>query len=168
MNSESEESAVLARYAEGPEQLERALEGLDEPDLNVRVSQHGWTVRQVVHHIVDGDDVWKLCIKSALGNDGGEFTLGWYWAQPQDVWADQWSYSSRPIDVSLSLFRANRDHVLQLLKYVPNAWQRSIRMPTPDGQTERVTVGTAIQIQADHAMHHIGQIKAVRAKRGRA
>ena len=165
MNSQSEESALLARYAQGPEQLERALEGLDERDLDTRVSQHGWTVRQVAHHIVDGDDVWKLCIKVALGNDGGEFTLGWYWTQPQEVWADRWGNSSRPIDVSLSLFRANRDHVFQLLKYVPNAWQRSIRMRKHDGHVERITVGNAIQIQVDHVTHHVAQITAVRAKR---
>ena len=168
MNSEGEESAVLARYAEGPEQLERALEGLDEAGLDARVSQDGWSVRQVVHHIVDGDDLWKLCIKSALGNEDGEFTLGWYRAQSQDVWADRWRYSARSVDVSLALFRATRDHIVQLLEHVPDAWQRSIRVRTPDGQTERVTVGTVIQMQADHAVHHIGQIVAVRTTRGGA
>jgi uncharacterized damage-inducible protein DinB len=141
---------------------------LDEAGLDARVSQDGWTVRQVVHHIVDGDDLWKLCIKSALGNEDGEFTLGWYRVQSQDVWADRWRYSARSVDVSLGLFRATRDHVLQLLKHVPDAWQRSIRVRTPDGQTERVTVGTVIQMQADHAVHHIGQIAAVRTTRGGA
>jgi uncharacterized damage-inducible protein DinB len=166
MIAEREELAVLARYAEGPEQLERALAGLDDAGLDARVSQNGWTVRQTVHHIVDGDDLWKLCIKSALGTEDGEFTLEWYGKQPQDVWADRWKYSERSVDVSLALFRANRHHVLQLLKHVPDAWQRSIRMRTADGQSKRVTVGTAMQIQADHAMHHIGQIDAVRATPG--
>jgi hypothetical protein len=168
MNSQGNESAVLARYAQGPEQLELALAGLDGPGLDASGSQGGWTVRQIVHHIVDGDDIWKLCIKSALGSEDGEFTLGWYWALSQDVWADRWRYSARSIDVSLALFRANRGHVLQLLKHVPDAWQRSIRMRTPDGMIERVTVGRAIQIQAEHAMHHVEQIVAIRAARGGA
>jgi hypothetical protein len=58
MNSENEEAAVLARYADGPEQLERAIAGLNEPNLDARVSQDGWTVRQVVHHV--------SCIRSGM------------------------------------------------------------------------------------------------------
>ena len=166
MSKEEEQSRVLARYTEGPERLEQTVAGLDESDLDARVSPNGWTVRQVVHHIVDGDDVWKLSIKTALGLDDGEFTLGWYWSQSQDSWAEKWKYSARSVDVSLALFRANRDHILQLLQHVPDGWQRSVRLETPDGKTERVTVGTAIQIQADHAMHHIEQIVGVVGTRG--
>jgi uncharacterized damage-inducible protein DinB len=166
MSSQDAESAVLTRYAEGPEQLERALAGLDELGLDASRSPGAWTVRQIVHHIVDGDDIWKLCIKSALGNEDGEFTLAWYGAQPQEVWADRWKYSARSVDVSLALFRANRNHVLQLLQHVPDAWQRSIRMVAADGKIRRVTVGRAIQIQADHVMHHIEQIVATRVARG--
>lgn len=168
MDLQGDESAVMERYAEGPGQLERALAGLDGPDLDVNASRGGWTIRQIVHHIVDGDDLWKLCIKTALGNEDAEFALGWYWALSQDEWAERWRYSTRSIDVSLALFRANRDHVMQLLKHVPDAWQRSIGMPKSDGHTERVTVGTAIQIQADHVMHHIDQIVAIRAAHGGA
>lgn len=168
MKAAGNESEVLRQYAEGPEILEDALAGLDGTGLDACGPQGGWTVRQIVHHIVDGDDVWKLCIKSALGNEAGEFTLGWYWALPQDVWADRWRYSERSVDVSLALFRANRNHVLQLLKHVPDAWRRSIGMRKPDGRIERITVGTAIQIQAEHVSHHIRQITAIRAARGGA
>jgi hypothetical protein len=101
MRSQDAESAVLTRYAEGPEQLERALAGLDELGLDASRSPGAWTVRQIVHHIVDGDDIWKLCIKSALGNEDGEFTLAWYGAQPQEVWADRWKYSARSTFPSL-------------------------------------------------------------------
>ncbi len=163
MTSQGDESEVLARYAEGPAQLEAALEGLDEASLDVRVSQNGWTVRQVVHHIVDGDDLWKLCIKAALGLEDGEFTLSWYWTQPQDVWAERWKYSARSLDASLALFRAEREHILQLLKHVPDAWQRSIGVRRPDGQAERMTVGRVIEMQTRHAVHHIAQITAMRA-----
>lgn len=163
MNSQNNESEFLERYAQGPDQLERALADVETPVLDATASHGGWTVRQIVHHIVDGDDIWKLCIKIALGNEDGEFALGWYWALEQDVWADRWRYSERPVDVSLALFRANRGHVLQLMKHVPDAWTRSVMWPRPNGPTERVTVGRAIQIQAEHAEHHIAQINAIRS-----
>jgi len=166
MESDGDQSAALARFADGPEQLERALEGLDEAGLDIPVFQDGWTARQVVDHIVDGDDLWKLCIKSALGNEEGEFTLEWYWRLPQEVWADRWKYSARSIEESITLFKAIRRHVLQLLEYVPDAWQKSIAVRTPLGAVERITVGAVIRMQADHAVHHIRQIAAIRGTGG--
>jgi len=44
--------------------------------------------RQIVHHIADGDDLWKTYIKIALGNEQAEFTLAWYLAFPQTEWAN--------------------------------------------------------------------------------
>jgi uncharacterized damage-inducible protein DinB len=159
MNSEADEAAVLARYADGPKQLERAVDGLDESQLDSSRAKGKWTVRQIVHHIVDGDDLWKLGIKSALGNEDAEFTLGWYGTQSQDAWAECWRYSERSVDVSLALFRAIREHVVQLVQHVPDAWERSISVRIPDGRTERITVGGVIKMQADHVTHHIEQIR---------
>ena len=86
-------SAVLERYATGPAHLEQAIEGLTEDSLNTPVRQGGWTVREVAHHIVDGDDIWKRCIKMAIGNKDGAFDLTWYWAFPQEEWAKAWRYA---------------------------------------------------------------------------
>jgi hypothetical protein len=97
MNPADSQTTIIARYADGPAQLEQALTGLHDADLDAPPAQGGWTIRQIVHHIVDGDDLWKPCIKAALGNEQGEFTLEWYWAVPQDTWADRWAYSGRPI-----------------------------------------------------------------------
>jgi uncharacterized damage-inducible protein DinB len=166
MKPSAEEMSTLALYAEGPTRLDDALAGLSEVDLDASPSQGGWSLRQLVHHIVDGDDIWKMCIKSALGNDKIETTLEWYGAQSQDVWADRWAYASRSIAVSLALFKANRAHVLQLLEQVPDAWQQPIRMRMPDGRTEQMIVGTAISIQAKHVIHHTERIHAIRAEHG--
>jgi hypothetical protein len=63
MKSPANKNSVIARYIEGPTLLERALTGLKEADLDTAPSKGGWTIRQIVHHIVDGDDIWKTCIK---------------------------------------------------------------------------------------------------------
>jgi len=162
MDSSHDQPVILKQYVDGPELLETAIAGLDDSQLDARRPQGGWSIRQIVHHIVDGDDVWKWCIKAALGNDGGEYSLAWYWVQPQDMWADRWAYSTRSVDVSLTLFRANRKHVIQLLEHVPGAWQRSLQFPTSDGGMKTLTVGDAVQIQAEHVPHHIKQISAIR------
>ena len=164
MEAPKDKESVLARYMDGPALLERAIAGLREADLDVSPSSGGWTIRQIVHHVVDGDDVWKMCIKMALGNEEAEFTLPWYWALSQDVWADRWCYADRPLDVSLDLLKANRNHVNQLLKHVPDGWNRSVEFRKSNGQTERVPVGAVVQINADHVVHHVNRILAIRGE----
>ena len=168
MNAADSQASIVARYAEGPARLEQALAGLQDADLDAPPAQGGWTIRQIVHHIVDGDDLWKVGIKAALGNEQGEFTLAWYWVLPQETWADRWAYAGRPIDVSLALFTAIRAHVTQLLAHVPGAWNRSIAVRKPDGGTTRLTVGAVVEMQADHLQHHVRRILAIRKERGGA
>jgi uncharacterized damage-inducible protein DinB len=168
MTPVNDQTSIVARYAEGAAELERALVGLDDADLDAPPAQGGWTIRQIVHHIVDGDDLWKAGIKAALGNEQGEFTLEWYWAVPQETWADRWAYSARPIDVSLALFKAVRAHVTQLVGHVPDGWSRSISVRTPSGETTQLTVGAIIEMQADHLQHHVRRILAIRTERSGA
>jgi uncharacterized damage-inducible protein DinB len=164
MNPPTDRESVLARYKEGPLLLERALAGLRDGDLDVVPSNGAWTIRQIVHHVADGDDIWKLCIKQALGNEQADFTLAWYWEQPQTVWADRWAYTDRSVDVSVRLLKANREHVSQLLEQVPDSWSRSVAIRQRDGGIERVTVGTVVEMQADHVVHHVNRILSIREK----
>ncbi len=161
MKSPTNKDSVIARYIEGPTLLERALKGLKESDLDTAPSKGKWTIRQIVHHIVDGDDIWKTFIKQALGNDQSEFSLDWYRAFPQDTWADRWAYAQRPIGVSLALLKAIRAHVIQLLEHVPDGWNRAVGFREPNGKIEIVPVGFVIEMQADHVAHHMQQIEAI-------
>ena len=168
MNAPLDREYALSRYREGPIILEHAVMGLRDADLDDKPSGGGWSVRQIVHHIADGDDIWKLCIKMAIGNQQAEFSLGWYWSQTQDTWADRWAYSQRSIGTSLSLLKATREHVLQLLASVPEAWNRAVVVRTPKGEIEQVPVGFVIQMQADHVIHHVERIRAILRERGGA
>lgn len=168
MNAPEDRDAAVSRYREGPILLEHAVMGLRDADLDAKPSGGGWSVRQIVHHVADGDDIGKLCIKMAIGNEQAEFALEWYWSLTQETWGDRWAYSKRSIDVSLSLLKANRDHILQLLGSVPEAWNRSVTVRTPQGEIERVPVGFVIQMQADHLIRHIEHIRAILREAGGA
>ena len=161
MNAPEDREAAISRFREGPLLLEHAVAGLRDAELDAAPPGGGWSVRQIVHHIADGDDIWKLCVKMAIGNEQAEFALGWYWSLPQEIWADRWAYCRRPIGTSLSLLKVNREHVLQLLESVPEAWNRAVVVRTPQGATEQVPVGFVIQMQADHLLHHIERIRAI-------
>ena len=166
MNAPDDQDSVLARYMEGPALLEQALAGIQDSDLDAPPSQGGWTIRQIVHHVVDGDDLWKSCVKIALGNEQAEFSLEWYWTQPQEVWAKHWAYVRRSLDVSLALLKANRSHIHQLLRQVPDGWHRSVGFRKSSGETERVPVGAVVEMQADHVEHHVQRIRAIRLEVG--
>ncbi len=161
MNAPENRDEALSRYREGPMLLEHVVLGLRDAELDAMPSGGGWSIRQIVHHIVDGDDIWKLGIKMAMGNEHAEFSLGWYWSQTQNSWADRWAYTRRSIGTSLSLFKATREHVLQLLASVPEAWDRAVVVRTRQGEIERVPVGFVIQMQGDHVFHHVERIRAI-------
>ena len=156
--------ALLTRYAEGPEQLEAALAGLEEADLDVAETPESWTIRQIVHHIVDGDDLWSMCIKASLGDSRGLFSYCWYWEKPQGEWADNWGYEERQIEPSLALFRANRSHILQLLHQTPDAWEKYTLITVPGGEEKATSVQYVVEMQTKHVEGHVEDIQGMRGK----
>jgi DinB superfamily len=162
INQADTTKTILTQFADGPAQLEYALAGLTESDLNLSLTADSWSIRQIVHHLADGDDIWKICIKAALGNNDGLFTLQWYWDKPQMDWSENWRYASRSIESSLALLHANRQHILELIRQIPNAWEKSIRLKPPNRPEERIAVGDVIEMQARHVIEHIKDIQAIR------
>ena len=157
---------VTTRYREGPAELARVLKNLTDAELDAVPSAGGWTIRQIVHHIADGDDIWKLGIKMALGDEQPEFSLGWYTELPQQTWAERWVYNRRSISESLTLLKAVRAHLLQLVACVPDAWSRTVTFRMPGGEVEQVPVGYILQMQGDHLFHHLKRINAILQEQG--
>ncbi len=162
MEPPENQDKILELFKQGPSILENALVGLSDIELDYAPMNGGWTIRQIIHHIADGDDLWKTCIKIALGNEQAEFTLQWYKALPQTAWAKCWSYENRSIEISIALLKTNRDHIIQLLEYVHDGWSKSVQFRDSNGEIEVVPVGVVIQMQADHVVHHVKRISAIR------
>lgn len=162
MEAPENRDEILDLFRKGPDTLENALAGMKGNELDYVSLNEGWSIRQIIHHIADGDDLWKTGIKAALGNEKAEFSLLWYLAIPQMEWARRWCYEKRSIAASLNLFKANREHILQLLEYVPEGWIKTIQYQEPDGMTELIPIGFVIEMQAKHAVHHIKRILEIR------
>jgi hypothetical protein len=160
-NQTDTSNEVLSQYADGPAQLESALAGLSESDLNLALDSDSWSIRQIVHHLADGDDIWKTCIKPALGNSDGIFTLQWYWEKPQMEWSENWRYASRSIKSSLTLLRANRCHIMELIEHTLNALEKSIRLAHPQKPEVRITIFDVLEMQAGHVIDHIKDIQVI-------
>ena len=163
----TEQSDILAGYAAGPDRLEAAIAGLSAADLDLALSSDTWSIRQIVHHIADGDDLWKEFVKRAIGNPEGEFILAWYWQIGQAEWARRWAYRERAIEPSLALFRASRAHIVQLLAHRPEAWSHSLLIRWPDGEEAPTSVEWVVAMQARHVMGHLDDIRRIREAHGK-
>jgi hypothetical protein len=160
-DQEMTKAELLVRYVTLPDELEAALAGLSEPDFDLTRSTEAWTIRQIVHHIVDAEDVTKIIIKAALGNSGCTFGLEWY--DPSNTWAKTLDYANRPIAHALALLREGHRDIEHLLNHLPDAWERYVMLKRDKNSEERkITVGQLIQTQTGHAFHHIEQIRATR------
>jgi uncharacterized damage-inducible protein DinB len=162
----SDRETAIARYADGPSQLEAAIAGLSQGELDIAESEGTWTIRQIVHHVVDGDDIWKVFVKRAIGNLGGQFNLQWYWDIPQDEWAKSWAYAGREIEPSLALFRSSRRHIVQLLGHAPEAWERRLCIRWPNEEEQKVSVASVVEMQAQHVIGHVDDIWRIRKAHG--
>jgi uncharacterized damage-inducible protein DinB len=161
MKLSTDKDTNIKKFLKGPELLEQVFSELTDADLDTAPREGGWTARQIVHHLVDGDDLWKMGIKIALGNEKAEFSLQWYQEYPQEYWADRWAYEKRSLEESLAFLKATRAHIVQLLDHVPDSWNRSILFRNANDEVEKVSVGFIIEMQANHVVHHLKQIENI-------
>lgn len=162
----SDRSAALALFADGPQRLRKAIENLSDAELDLSLGKGSWSIRELIHHLADGDDIWKICVKRAIGNEGDLFNMEWYGEKTQVEWSESWGYSTRGVASSLDFISSSRRHVVQLVEQVPGAWDKSIRVRWPGGDEEVVTVGWIIDMQAKHIDGHLGDIKKIMGDKG--
>jgi hypothetical protein len=115
-NGEQEKS--MGTYDAGPEQLDAVLKGLSESQLDLSRAEGKWTIREIVHHIGDAEDLWETVIKAALGNTGCTFDASWY--IPGNKCAVPLDYANRPIDETVALFKSLRRFISDMVKHLPN------------------------------------------------
>ena len=106
-------STVLSDYLAAPDRLAQVVADLEDAALDRSLTADTWTIRQLVHRIVDGDTLWGVAVKAAIGNPDGVFTLQWYWDVPQTTWAERWRYADRDVQPALGLFNTLTQIVVQ-------------------------------------------------------
>lgn len=163
--SDSGPDEVLAGYLAAPGRLEAALAGLSETDLDLAREEGAWTIRQIVHHIVDSDDLAKTMITVAVGNSGCRYDQKWY--DTRNTFAETLAYARRAVEPSVALFRANHRHLEELLSRIPDARERYVVLEwekEPEGR--KVTVDYLLKGQTWHVLHHLEQVQATRDAHG--
>jgi hypothetical protein len=136
-----------------PQQLEDALQGITEAQLDTPYRPEGWTVRQVVHHLADSHLNAFCRLHLSLTEDAP--TIKPYneaaWAKLPD--------SSLPVIHSLDMLRGMHFRWVHLLRNMSEAdFQRTYIHP----QYGKVySMDTMTALYAWHSEHHLGHVKLV-------
>ena len=149
----------LAVYARMPDELDAALAGLSESDLELTKEAGSWSIRQIVHHITDGDLLFLTAMRAALMAPGQLYKPNVFGGNV--VVSENLDYAHRSVEPGLALSRAVHDYVLQLAQ-LPGAWEcYSLR----DGGRQ-VSFGDVVTFSIRHSVEHIEEIREIRSLHG--
>ena len=145
---------LIERYREGPAEVDRALAGITEDELDFRIADGEWTPREVVHHLADSEMTSAIRIRRLIAEK-----------EPLIVGYDQEEfarrlYYGRPIAGSLLALAGARMSTADFLaEFQESDWERfgtHSEFPGP------FTVIGWLEYYADHAHDHAYQIRRSR------
>lgn len=145
---------IIAMYTAGPDELECAIDGLSDEQLDLKETAGKWSIREHVLHFIDLELVTIHKVKFALAEPGRS-----YQGNPfsQDDWCAGLHYSKRPITYEVQLFRAMRQHILGLCEHLPDALERTIITTNREESVARL-----LKMMAGHVRHHVRAVERIR------
>lgn len=155
-----------AQYSRGGDDVEAALAGLAEADLDLTRAPEEWSIRQIVHHFAEVDAMFLMIFELALAQSGGTFIRSSY---DQTHWAETLAYRERAIEPSLALIKATRWHIAHLFQHIPDHWDRYVllKFANDEGEGHKVTVGELLVGMNWHQAEHLAEIYETRRIHGR-
>ncbi len=147
-------AALLDRFRTGYADVEEALAGSTDEDLDRLAPGGGWTARQVVHHLADSEATAYVRLRRLIAED-----------DPMIAGYDEPEYArrlhyDRPIGSSLAVLKAVRDASVELLETLtPEEWERR----GTHSESGPYSVERWLEIYAAHSHDHADQIRRARA-----
>ncbi len=156
--NEQDRRELITAIREAPAKLRAAVEGLTEEQLETPYRPAGWSVRQVVHHMVDSHVNAYVRFRWALTEDNPTIK-----AYEQAEWAELPDARSAPIEASLDTLEALHRRWLFLLEAMgPSDFARSwVHPEDPEGAYD---VDVLLQIYGWHSLHHVAHITSLRER----
>ena len=144
--------------AAAPALLREAVAGLDAGQLDTPYREHGWTVRQVVHHMADSHINSYVRFRLALTEEAPAIK-----GYDENLWAELPDARDGEIGMSLDLLKALHMRWVRLLRQLgPAEWGRTLLHP----RMGPVTLTKLLAIYAWHGRHHAAHITGLRQRNG--
>lgn len=141
-----------------PEKLEALVEGFTEEQFNTPYRPEGWTVRQVIHHLVDSHINSFVRYKWTLTEDTPVIK-----AYHEDLWAQLPDYEA-PASVSLVLLKALHIRWSILLQALTEEQLSRAFIHPETGR--RINLRSLTGMYAWHSRHHYAHIEHLAIRKG--
>jgi uncharacterized damage-inducible protein DinB len=156
--TEEERATAIRDLEDAPARLRKAVEDLDEAQLDTPYREGGWTVRQVVHHMADSHLNGYVRMRWMLTED---VPLLKTYDQPS--WAELDDARVAPVAMSLDLFQALHRRWMELIRSLTEEdLSRRGRHP----EAGELTVDSLLGVYAWHTRHHTAHITRLRERKG--
>jgi uncharacterized damage-inducible protein DinB len=153
-----ERAAMIDTIDAHPANMRAAVAGLNDEQLDTPYRADGWTVRQVVHHVVDSHLNSYQRFKLALTEERP--TVRTY---REGEWAELPEAKSAPVEVSLALLEALHVRWVMMLRgMAPSDFEKVLDHP----EIGDITADQLLEIYGWHCPHHEGHITALRDRMG--
>lgn len=152
--TQAERQKLIDQYADGYNEVIRALEGIPTNKLTAHPIPGKWSAAEIIHHLADSEMNSALRLRRLLAEDN-PLIVGY----DQDLYATLFRYNERDIAPALEAFRSSRATTVQIIEQMTGAdWQRT------GTHSEAGAYGTEIWLQtyAAHAHDHAAQIRRLR------
>ena len=141
-----------------PAKLREATLGLNDEQLDLPYRDHGWTTRQITHHLADSHINSFMRFKLALTEINP--TIKPY---DQDAWIKGID-ATMPIEVSLSILDGIHARLALLLETMtPEDYNRTLYHPE---YQKSLPLDMMAALYGWHSEHHVGQIVALSERKG--
>jgi hypothetical protein len=141
---------LIERYRTATPDLDDALAGITDEELDRPQPGGEWTVRQIVHHLADGEAMSYTRLRRLVADDSPVIR-----GYDEPTFARRLHYD-RPIATSLAVVRAVRESSLELMAVMsPADWART----GTHSESGPYSVDTWLTIYAAHAPDHAAQIR---------
>jgi uncharacterized damage-inducible protein DinB len=153
-----ERVALIGAIADHPGRLRTAVEGLTDEQLDTRYREGGWTLRQVVHHLVDSHLNAYVRFKLAITEDNP--TISTY---EEQLWAELPDAKLAPIEGSLTILDGLHARWVSFLRALePEDFARPLHYP---GMGD-IQVDLLLEIYGWHGPHHEAHVTTTRERMG--
>ncbi len=142
-----------------PAALVKAVQGLNDGQLDTPYREGGWTIRQVVHHVADSHMNSYIRFKLVVTEDNP--TIKTY---HEDRWAELEEAKHAPVQISLSLIEALHKRWVAFLKTLsPDDFKKTFHHP--DSKAD-VSLNRTAALYAWHCNHHLSLITELKKMMG--
>ena len=149
-----ERNELIAKYADGYEEVNKALHGFPADKLGDHPIPGKWSAREIVHHLGDSESTAAIRLRKLLVEESPVIQ-----GYDQDLYATGLRYNERDMAPALEAFRAARATTSQLLALLSEAdWKRE----GVHSESGRYTMEDWLSIYAAHAHNHAAQIQRLR------